>query len=141
MLKLNKSTRFGLYSLVTLAERPDELVSASQIAQRFRISEHHLAKVLQQLVKARLVRSTRGTKGGFQLAKNPAKVTLLDVVRVFEPDLATQTCALLDHDELCAMTGACRVGAVLGDLQRHVTERFAEVTIESLVTPRLPSAR
>jgi Rrf2 family protein len=83
-VKLQKATRFGLYAVLELARDPDRHLSAGDIAEKYGISTNHLAKVLRILGRAGLVESVRGAGGGYHFAGNPRRVTLLDVIRLFE---------------------------------------------------------
>jgi Rrf2 family protein len=136
MVKLNKSTRFALYSLVELSREPESVLSAKQIAEKYKISEHHVVKVLQQLARKKLIRSVRGIKGGFQIAKNPKKITMLDVVEIFEPRTPQHGCALLDAVDICQLKGACRIGNVLEEIQQQAYYTLKSVSIATLIAPK-----
>jgi Rrf2 family protein len=83
-MKLQKATMCGLYAILELAAHPDRQISAAEIASKYQISINHLAKVLRTLVRARLVESIRGAGGGYRFCGNPKRVTLLDVISLFE---------------------------------------------------------
>jgi Rrf2 family protein len=83
-MKLQKATRYGLYAVLELARDPSRQLSATDIAERYGISANHLAKVLRDLGRAGLVEGARGAGGGYRFAGNARRVTLLDVVKVFE---------------------------------------------------------
>lgn len=89
-MKLQKATICGLYAVLELAAHADDQISAGQIAEKYNISLNHLAKVLRTLVRAKLIESVRGPGGGYRFCGNPKRVTLLDIVELFEdpsPDL------------------------------------------------------
>ena len=83
-MKLQKATLFALYAVLELAADPERQLSAAEIAQKYAISTNHLAKVLRDLGRAGLVESVRGAGGGYRVAGNPKRVTLLDVISLFE---------------------------------------------------------
>jgi Rrf2 family iron-sulfur cluster assembly transcriptional regulator len=83
-MKLQKATLCGLYAVLELAAHSDQQISAAEIAAKYDISLNHLAKVLRSLVRARLVESVRGAGGGYRFSGNPKRVTLLDVIELFE---------------------------------------------------------
>lgn len=83
-MKLQKNTLCALYSVLEFAVHPGRLVSAAEVAAKYRISPHHLAKVLRALGRARLVQAARGVGGGYRFAGNPKRVTLMDVIQLFE---------------------------------------------------------
>ena len=84
-MKLQKATLCGLYAVLELAGHSDQQISAAEIAAKYDISLNHLAKVLRSLVRARLVELVRGAGGGYRFSGNPKRVTLLDVIELFEP--------------------------------------------------------
>jgi len=89
-MKLHKSTMCGLYAVLELAAHADQQISAGEIASKYGISLNHLAKVLRSLVRARLIESVRGPGGGYRFCGNAKRVTLLDIIELFEdpaPDL------------------------------------------------------
>jgi len=70
--------------VLELAGHPDQQIAAGEIAAKYDISLNHLAKVLRSLVRAKLVESVRGAGGGYRFSGNPKRVTLLDVIELFE---------------------------------------------------------
>lgn len=83
-MKLQKNTLLALFSVLEFARDPTRHIPASEIAARYGASPHHLAKVLSELARAGLVESVRGVGGGYRFAANPHRVTLLDVIQLFE---------------------------------------------------------
>jgi len=71
------------------AADPTRHVAAAEIAQKYGVSAHHLAKVLAELARAGILESVRGAGGGYRFAANPRRLTLLDVVQHFEELTAT----------------------------------------------------
>src|SRR5213078_1847933 len=65
-MKLQTGTRLGLYAVLELAREPERTLSAADLAERFGVSTHHLAKVLRTLGAAGLVRGGRGAAGGYR---------------------------------------------------------------------------
>jgi Rrf2 family protein len=89
-VKLQKATQYGLYAVLELARDPSCQLSAIDIADKYGISSNHLAKVLRDLGRAGLVYSVRGAGGGYRFASNAKRVTLMDVINIFE-DLGDDT--------------------------------------------------
>lgn len=84
-MKLQTATRLGLYAALELAREPARTLSAADLAERFGVSSHHLAKVLRTLGAAGLVRGGRGAAGGYRFTGNRRRTTLMDIVALFEP--------------------------------------------------------
>ncbi|TYO99390.1 BadM/Rrf2 family transcriptional regulator [Geothermobacter ehrlichii] len=83
-MKLHKASLFALYAVLELARDPERQLSATDIAEQYGISTHHLAKVLRTLVRAGLVQAVRGVGGGYRFTGVPNRTTLLDVISLFE---------------------------------------------------------
>lgn len=83
-MKLQTNTLIALCSLLEAASRPGEVLPAGEIARAYGVSSHHLAKVLRTLAGAGLVESARGVGGGYRFAGNARRVTLMDVIELFE---------------------------------------------------------
>jgi Rrf2 family protein len=84
-VKLQTATRLGLYATLELARDPAQTLSSADLAERFGVSGHHLAKVLRTLSTAGLVQGGRGAAGGYRFTGNRRRLTLMDVVALFEP--------------------------------------------------------
>lgn len=84
-MNLNKSTRYALHAALELAASGGRPVTAAQVARRHALPENVVAKVLQQLVRAGLARGMRGVGGGYLLARPARRVSVQDVIDVFEP--------------------------------------------------------
>lgn len=127
-MKLQKNTRLALYSVLEFAARPGELVPAAEVAERYGESAHHLAKVLSELARAGIVESARGVGGGYRFAANARRLTLLDVIRVFEEPGADG-----------AATGAARtpvdraLGQVLGEIDQTAIATFGSITVATML--------
>jgi Rrf2 family protein len=94
----------------------------SEIAEAKGIPKSFLAKILQKLVDAKIVKSFKGMKGGFQLVKKPVDISLLDVVEAIEGPVAMNICAV-DRGK-CRFSGECAVHPVWVDIRRDVEERL-----------------
>lgn len=81
---MQKSSRLAIYALIELASDPKRQVSVSEIGEKYRVSAHHLAKVMHTLGRAGLVSSIRGVGGGYCFSGNARRTTLLDVIGLFE---------------------------------------------------------
>jgi Rrf2 family protein len=83
-VRLSVATRLALFAALRLAADPNRQFAAADIAARFGISVNHLAKVLRLLGRAGLVEAVRGAGGGYRFRGNVRRVTLLDVIQLFE---------------------------------------------------------
>ncbi len=83
-MKLNKASMFALMAVLELASDPERQLSTGEIAAKYGISTHHLAKVMRDLVHNGLVQAVRGVGGGYRFSGNTQRTTLLDVIQLFE---------------------------------------------------------
>lgn len=127
-MKLQKNTRLALYSVLEFAARPDEQVPAAEVAAKYGESLHHLAKVLSELARAGIVDSVRGVGGGYRFAANPRRLTLLDVIRLFEdldaaPPAASETPTPVDM----------ALGQVLAEIDQIAQATFGSITVATML--------
>ena len=83
-MKLQKNTSLALYSVLEFAADPTRHISAAEIADKYGVSSHHLAKVLSELARAGIVESVRGVGGGYRFIGNLRRLTLMDMIQTFE---------------------------------------------------------
>ncbi|MDO9096082.1 MAG: Rrf2 family transcriptional regulator [Rubrivivax sp.] len=127
-MKLQKNTRLALYSVLEFAARPGDLIPAAEVAERYGESAHHLAKVLSELARAGIVESTRGVGGGYRFSANARRLTLLDVIRMFEEPGADR-----------ALAGAARtpvdraLGQVLAEIDQTAIATFGSITVATML--------
>jgi Rrf2 family protein len=81
---LQQSSRLAIYALIELASDPTRQASVAEVGEKYRVSAHHLAKVMNTLGRAGLVRSVRGVGGGYSFSGNARRTSLLDVINLFE---------------------------------------------------------
>jgi Rrf2 family protein len=89
-MRLQKATEIALYAVLELAIDPERQLTAVEIAEKYGISTHHLAKVLRDLGRGGLVDSVRGVGGGYRFAGDIRRLTLMDVISLFE-DVSADT--------------------------------------------------
>jgi Rrf2 family protein len=102
---LSKTAEYALRAAVWLGRDPNSSASADQLAKATKVPRRYLHKVLQDLVHAGLVRSHPGPGGGYALARNPGKITILDVVTAVAPVERIRSCplGLPSHSSLCPL--------------------------------------
>lgn len=91
---MQQSSRLAIYALIELASKPESQISAAEIGAKYRVSAHHLAKVLMTLGRAGLVQSVRGVGGGYSFTGNAKRLDLDQIISLFE-DTST-SCKLTD---------------------------------------------
>ncbi len=102
---LPKTAEYALRAIVWLAGDPDTVASADLLAENTKVPRRYLHKVLQDLAKAKLVRSQSGPGGGYSLALLPEKISILQVVNAVSPLERIRQCplGLSSHTRLCPL--------------------------------------
>jgi len=127
-VRLQTSTMLALYSIIEAASHPGKQVSAAEIAERYGVSAHHLAKVLRELGRAGLVDSSRGAGGGYRFSGNARRLTLMDVIERFE-DIGARS-----PDPGTAQTDlGLAIARVLSEIDEIAKATFRSITIETLL--------
>ncbi len=138
MMELTRKGDYAIRGIVYLAGQPyDKISLLSDIAAAVDVPQTFLAKIFQQFSKSGIVRSFRGTGGGFLLARSPEKITLLDVVEAVEGPLTLNRCMAGVGE--CARDSYCTVHPVWRNVQERIRGMLAEVTLKELATSPLPS--
>lgn len=92
-MKISTKGRYAMRVMVDLAMSPkDEYVKVKDIAKRQAISEKYLEQIIGVLGRAGVLRSARGAKGGYRLAKDPSEYTVEEILRLTEGSLAPVAC-------------------------------------------------
>ncbi len=80
------SCQYGLQAMMCIAKysSSDENIELTKIAEEHDIPKHFLSKILQQLVKAKLLHSSKGPSGGYRLTRHPDEITLIEIVEILD---------------------------------------------------------
>jgi Rrf2 family protein len=131
-MKYVQSTELAIDSLFFMAAHPESTdFSVEQVAQAQRVSVSYLAKVFQQLVKAGLLRSHRGAKGGYTLGRLPAQISLLDIAKVFEGSSPLYACN--PNTKRCSAGVKCLILETFCEAERKMHEVLAAVSLQNIV--------
>ena len=98
-MKLSTKGRYGVKAMVDLAiNYGEQPVSIKSISERQSISEYYLEQLFSSLRKAKLIKSVRGSQGGYLLNRAPEEITIYEIINVLEGPIEISTCL---HDEEC----------------------------------------
>ena len=125
-MRLQKNTSLALYSVLEFASDPVRHIPAADIAAKYDVSPHHLAKVLADLARAGIVESVRGAGGGYRFAGNARRLTLMDIVQRFE-DIAPRP----PGPSSTAVERALET--VLGEIDENARATFGSITIATML--------
>lgn len=128
-LKFSEAVSLAMHAAGLLAAGEQQSLSTKAIAAHFHVSEAHLSKVLQRLVKVGLLHSLRGPKGGFSLAKEPQEITLLEVYEAIEGPLEQVSC--LFKTPLCDGEG-CLLGGILEGMNKTLMDHLSKTNLREV---------
>jgi Rrf2 family protein len=144
MLKLTKKADYGLIAMKYLAEQPEKSArSAKEIAEAQKIPSELLAKILQRLVRSKLLISLQGTNGGYKIARDSRTISAFDMIKAIEGPLFITSC--VTHKGECEQSTHCTVREPLQKVSLAIEEVLSKVTIyeltqagEGLCEPAVP---
>lgn len=131
-MQLTRGGEYGLRGVLFLAQQPREkVVLIEEISRAQEVPESYLAKVFQILAKAGIVRSYRGAKGGFTLARDPGYITIRQVVEALEGPVYLNICLM--NAEECRRQPQCPLHIVWERAQRKLLDELDAVTLADLI--------
>jgi Rrf2 family protein len=134
-MQLTREADYGIRSVLYLSRQPFKKISfVTEIAEEYKIPRSFLAKILQKLVKAKIVRSYRGVKGGFSLARQAKDISVLDVLEAVEGRLALNLCVA--DKKKCEFSRHCPIHHVWLEAQSKVVDVLTKSTFDELARQR-----
>jgi Rrf2 family protein len=129
-MRLQKNTSLALYSVLEFAGDPQRHIAAAEIADKYGVSPHHLAKVLAELARSGIVESVRGAGGGYRFTGNARRLTLMDVIQMFE-DIAPAPGPRAGSDASTPVDLALH--AVLSEIDENAKATFSSITLATML--------
>ena len=131
-MKLSTRTRYGVRAVIELAGNQDKgSMQIKTIAHRQDISVKYLEQLMAILKSAGFVRSIRGAKGGYILAKPANQIKLSDVFNALEGPLTTVEC--VDNESYCVKAADCVARQVWAEVQQAIMKVLQSLTLQDLV--------
>ena len=143
MLNLTRKTDYALVALIHLANRRRDgegAVSAKHIAEAFGLPTALLMNVMKELAAAKILTSTRGARGGYELAADPDHVTLLEVITATEGPVRFAMCAdgLPIMGQGCPIENGCPIRGPIRKLHQRINDFLDNTTLADLQDNNLP---
>ena len=131
-MKLSTRTRYAMRALIELAENNGKgPLQLKIIAERQDISIKYLEQLMAVLKSANLVRSVRGSKGGYILARPPAQIKLIEAFHCLEGTTATVEC--VENEDYCSRIADCATRKVWVQVQMAIEKVLQSITLQDLV--------
>ena len=131
LIRRDTDYAFRIAAQLAKAYGRDEAVSARVLAKDNLVPAALTSKILQKLAAAGLVSSTMGPKGGFRLAKEPAKIDFQDLIEAVQGPVSVNKCLMGGYK--CPLKGQCPAHSKLGVLQKQINEYLKELTLKEFV--------
>ena len=131
-MKISTKGRYGLRILIDLATHdPEKPRMLKDIAESQQISEKYISRLVIDLRRAGLIRSVRGVKGGFHLAKLPEEITLLKVLETMEGPLSVVEC--VKSPEKCKRQMLCPARSIWKKLNDDIRGLTSKITLDDIL--------
>jgi len=131
MLRLSKKADYALLAMRHLAAHADKgALSARELAEAYDIPTELLAKVLQKLVRGRLLASHHGIKGGYGLSRPAASISVADVIQAVDGPLTVTACS--DSDHSCDQYTKCNIRDPLWRIKDRIISALAATSVAEL---------
>jgi Rrf2 family protein len=139
MLRLSKKADYALLAMRHMAARADRsAVSARELAETYDIPAELLAKVLQRLVRAGLLASHQGIRGGYGLGRRAEAISVADVIQTIDGPLTVTACSDTDHS--CEQYAKCNIRDPLWRIKDRIVSALAATSVADLAAdmPAVP---
>ena len=137
MLRLSKKADYALMAMRHLAAHGDrDAVSARELAESYDIPPELLAKVLQRLVRSKLLDSHQGIRGGYGLARPAAAISVADVIQAIDGPLTVTACSDTDHS--CDQYSKCNIRDPLWKIKDRIVSALAATSVAELAADLPP---
>jgi Rrf2 family iron-sulfur cluster assembly transcriptional regulator len=130
-MRLTRGADYGLRGMIYLAQRPlGEVALVKDVANEQSVPESYLAKIFQDLSRSGLMASHRGARGGFSLAREPAEISLREMIEAIEGPIFLLPC--LDPRQRCDQMPECSLYEAMNQAQQILLEQLDRTSLQSL---------
>jgi len=131
-MKISTKGRYGLRTLMDIARhQANGPVNLQDIAERQDLSPKYLWQIVNLLKTAGLVRGTRGPKGGYLLVRDPASISLLDVIQILEGPVTLVECT--DDPDFCPRANRCVAHSVWDEVSQAFRNSLQSISLEEIL--------
>jgi len=130
MKLLTRNTDYASRTLMFICAQKKEMFSVSELVRQLQVPRPFLRKILQQLNKSGILESFKGNHGGFRLKKNPEKIFLVDLMRIFQGDVRLNECIF--KRKICPNKGSCVLRRKICKIEDYVLSELGSITVASL---------
>jgi FeS assembly SUF system regulator len=139
VLRISRLTDYGTVVLAHLARDDAALVSAADVATATGIAVPTVSKLLKALAKAEIVTSTRGSHGGYQLARDARAISAADVIDALDGPVSITECSASDSH--CDIAESCNVGGAWQRINVAIRRALDDISLADLLRTNSPVPR
>ena len=131
LMQIPRRVDYGLRAIIYLSTQdPEKCCSIAEIARQQNVPRKFLEKIIQDLMRRGLIKSKRGSCGGYTLARLPDQISFYDVIEALEGPIAVNAC--MDSELSCDQLPRCAMVGVWSEIQQKITEVFTRTTLADL---------
>jgi FeS assembly SUF system regulator len=138
MLRVTKLADYGIIMLTYFVTHPGTTHNARDIAAFVRLPLPMASKILKLLTKSGLLISQRGTKGGYELARSPQRISVAEIIRALEGPIAVTECTDIVRGD-CGLETQCPVRTNWHKINEAIYAALEKITLAEMTQPLEPS--
>lgn len=141
MLTLTRKADYALVAMAHLAHQAPERMSAREIAEHIKVPQPVLTNILHQLLHSGLVNSTKGSKGGYRLAREPNQITLSEMIDAIEGPFKLAMCCGTDGEEvsqICDLEDSCHIKEPVQRVHTSLRQFLNQITLTHIAFTDVP---
>ena len=132
-MKISTKVRYSMSMMLDLAEHQNcGFIALKDIAERQNISKKYLEQIIPILNRSGILKTNRGSQGGYQLAKTPDKYTVGEILRLTEGSLSPIACVEENPAE-CERSGDCAMLPIWQGLYQVINEYLDSITLQNIM--------
>jgi Rrf2 family protein len=132
-MKISTKGRYGTRAILEIARRYGQSpIKRSEIAESQSVPDSYLENILIALKKAGLIRTIRGAHGGYQLAKSPDDISVLDIVEVLEGTIVPVSCIEENRSD-CIRNGRCVTRQIWNEMYDAIRSVLGKYSLKDLL--------
>lgn len=131
MKLITRDTDYGIRALVYVAKNKDRVVSVRELVEELGVPRAFIRKLMQKLTRKKILCSYKGKNGGFELAKEPSKIKLINLMKIFQGKVVLDECMF--KKRVCPNIKTCKLKKKLDRIERKVKEELKSIRLSSLL--------
>ncbi len=138
MIKIGRLTDYGIVLMSYLAGHRERAFTAAEVAGAVHLPVPTVSKLLRELARASLLASSRGAKGGYELARDPEEISVAEIITALEGPIALTACSVIDDVPDCEHTSLCPVRSHWNRISRAISDALDAVSLADMAAPPRP---